>query len=60
MSAPHYDSGPTSNDLLHSLVARRAPAASARRICRQSAGDAQNLDIDPASGIDRICPDRSS
>jgi hypothetical protein len=48
MSIPQYDSGPTSNDLLESLVAERTPAALNYQIVAQSAEDVQNIESAPA------------
>ena len=42
------DSGPTSNDLLRSLVAKHATAALNYRIIAQSAEDVQNIENAPA------------
>jgi hypothetical protein len=48
MSIVQYDSGPTSNDLLESLIARHTPAAPAFQIVAQSAEDIQNIENAPA------------
>ena len=49
MSIPQYDSGPTTNDLLESLLAERTPAAPNYRIVAQSAEDVQNVENAPDS-----------
>jgi len=48
MSNPQYDSGPTSNDLLESLIAQHASAARNYQIVAQSAEDVQNIENAPA------------
>ena len=48
MSIPQYDSGPTSNDLLESLVAESTPSALSYQIVAQSAEDVQNTQNAPA------------
>jgi hypothetical protein len=48
MSIPPYDSGPTSNDLLESLIAEQTPAAWNYQIVAQSAEDVQNIENAPA------------
>ncbi len=48
MSIPQHDSGPTSNDLLESLVVKRTPAALNYQIVAQSAEDIQNIENAPA------------
>ncbi len=48
MSIQQHDSGPTSNDLLESLIAGHTPAAPNYRIVAQSAEDVENLENAPA------------
>lgn len=48
MSTLHYDSGPTSNDLLRSLIAKHTPAVLNYTIVAQSAEDVQNTENAPA------------
>jgi hypothetical protein len=48
MSTLQYDSGPTSNDLLRSLVAKHAPAVLNYKIVAQSAEDVQNTENAPS------------
>jgi hypothetical protein len=48
MSISQHDSGPTSNDLLESLVAEHAPAALTHQMVSQSAEEVRNLDNAPA------------
>ena len=48
MTALEYDSGPTSNDLLHRLVARQSLQALNYQIIAQSADDVQNIENAPA------------
>jgi len=57
MSIEQYDSGPTSNDLLESLVAENTPAAPKYPIVAQSAEDIPNVENAPAVSMEpkRIC-----
>ncbi|MGO8758646.1 MAG: hypothetical protein ACLQG3_11025 [Terracidiphilus sp.] len=48
MSIPQYDSGPTSNDLLESLIAENIPAAPDHRIVAQSVEHVGNVENAPA------------
>lgn len=48
MSTLQYDSGPTSNDLLHRLVAKHSPTTLNYQIIAQSAEDVQNIENAPA------------
>jgi hypothetical protein len=52
LSIPQHDSGPTSNDLLESLVAELAPAALNYQIVAQSAEDVQNIENAPAVSME--------
>jgi hypothetical protein len=49
MSVLQYVSGPTSNDLLESLIAEQTPSALDHRIVAQSDEDARNLENAPAA-----------
>jgi hypothetical protein len=70
MSIEQHDSGPTSNDLLESLIAERAPAAlsdlaaSPDRIVAESAEFAQNgvenIEIAPVAEGSSDLPERLS
>ena len=51
MSAPQGDSGPTSNDLLHHLVANHAETEVNYQIVAQSAEDVENIENAPAISI---------
>ena len=51
MSVPKGDSGPTSNDLLHELVAKHAHAEVNYQIVAQSAEDVENIENAPAVSI---------
>jgi len=51
MSVPQGDSGPTSNDLLHHLVAKHAQAEVNYQIVAQSAEDVENIENAPAVSI---------
>ena len=48
MSTLEYDSGPTSNDLLHRLVAKQSPPELNYQIVAQSADDVQDTENAPA------------
>jgi hypothetical protein len=48
MSIQQHDSGPTSNDLLESLIAEHTTAALNYQIVAQSAEDVQNIENAPA------------
>jgi hypothetical protein len=52
MSIPQYDSGPTSNDLLESLIAEHPPAALNYQIVAQSIEDLQNVENAPAVSME--------
>ena len=48
LSILQYDSGPTSNDLLRDLVAKRSPSAPHYQIIAQTAEDVRNIENAPA------------
>ena len=48
MSTRQYESGPTSNDLLRSLITKHAPVVLNYQIIAQSAEDLQNIENAPA------------
>ena len=52
MNIPQHDSGPTSNDLLESLIAQHTPAALNYQIVAQSAEEVQNIENAPAVSME--------
>ena len=57
MSNSHYDSGPTSNDLLHILLAVHAQTL-AREIAARNTDDAQHFDHAPSIRMNRTSSDQ--
>ncbi len=57
MSVLHYDSGPTSNDLLHKLIADRSRSQPRYQIVAQSAEEVQNIENAPAVSMGRYLSD---
>ena len=54
MSISQYDSGPTSNDLLESLIAEITPSALEDKIVAQGTEEVRDIDNAPADGMEGV------